>query len=222
MILLNPIMKPSVRLFLVDDHRLMNHGLKQVLESRPGYQVLRMFTDGDALLDALRFQMPDVVISDISMPGMDGLTLARNILEQHPTLRFMFLTMHLNAQFIRPAMQMGVHAYVLKDSTADDIFEAIDTVISGKRYLSPKAAAVLLSGPDEQVALTPREIQVLRALALGYNTREISVRLFISINTVESHRRNLLLKTDCRNVAELILWGVETGYVDPAFRHGLP
>jgi DNA-binding NarL/FixJ family response regulator len=211
-------MKPSLRLFLVDDHRLMNEGLRQILESRPGYQVLRMFTDGYELLDALRSQKPDVVIADISMPGMDGLTLARTILEQFPKLPFMFLTMHLNAQYIRPAMQMGVHGYVLKDSKADDVFEAIDTVASGKRYLSPKAAAMLLSGPEEQVLLTPRETQVLRALALGYSTKEISERLYISINTVESHRKNLLIKTDCRNVAELILWAVETGYVDPASR----
>jgi DNA-binding NarL/FixJ family response regulator len=211
-------MKPSIRLFLVDDHRLMNEGLKRVLEGRPGYEVLQMFTDGRSLFDALQHQKPDVIISDISMPGMDGLTLARTILEQFPKLPFMFLTMHLNAQYIRPAMQMGVHGYVLKDSKADDVFEAIDTVASGKRYLSPKAAAMLLSGPEEQVLLTPRETQVLRALALGYSTKEISERLYISINTVESHRKNLLIKTDCRNVAELILWAVETGYVDPASR----
>ncbi len=213
-------MKKKVRLYLIDDHRLMNEGLKQVLESREGYVVEKMFNDPAALLESLNFQKPDVIISDISMPGMDGIALAKNVLERFPGVYIVFLTMHLNAQYIRPAMQMGVHGYVLKDSRAEDVFEAIDTVCSGNRYLSPKAAAILLSGPDEQITLTPRETQVLRAMALGFSTKEIAERLEISTNTVESHRKNLLLKTDCRNAAEMILWGVETGHVDPTSRKG--
>ncbi|MBU6324344.1 MAG: response regulator transcription factor [Bacteroidetes bacterium] len=217
---MNSGIQKNVRLYLVDDHRLMNEGLKQVLEAKPGYIVERMFTEAGSLLEDLNFHKPDIIISDISMPGMDGITLAKIVLERFPKIRFVFLTMHLNAQYIRPAMQMGVHGYILKDSRAEDIFEAIDTVCSGKRYLSPKAAALLLSGPDDAVVLTPRETQVLRALALGYSTKDISDYLNISISTVDSHRKNLLLKTDCRNVAELILWGVESGYVDPASRKG--
>jgi two-component system nitrate/nitrite response regulator NarL len=213
-------MKKNISLYLLDDHRLMNEGLKQVLESRRGYKVERMYTDARIMLEDLNYQNPDVLISDISMPGMDGITLAKIILERFPNIRLMFLTMHLNAQYIRPAMQMGVHGYILKDSKAEDIFEAIDTVCAGKRYLSPKAAALLLSGPDDNIVLTPRETQVLRVLALGYNTKDIAEHLHISASTVDSHRKNLLLKTDCRNVAELILWGVECGYIDPSSRKG--
>jgi len=213
-------MNNQIRIFLVDDHNLMNEGLKQVIESRPAYRVARHFTGGSELLEVLNYDVPDLIITDISMPGMDGLELGKKILARFPGVRIMFLTMHLNSRYVRPAMQMGAHGYVLKDSRAEEVFEAIQTIYSGGKYLSPKVSGLLLADKFTGVTLTPREKEVLNALALGLNTREIAESLAISMHTIDSHRKNLLLKADCHNIAQLILWGVETGYVDPAARKG--
>jgi len=199
-----------VSVYMVDDHQLMSDGLRQVLESGSRFRIERTFTEGTQLLEALRFERPEIIISDISMPGIE---LARDVTRLYPSTKFVFLTMHISADYVRPAMQSGAQGYLLKDSRVADVVEALETVLAGGRYISARAAASLLDPIENRIALTPREKDVLVLLAKGATTREIAETLMLSTNTIESHRRNLLSKTACVNTAELILWGVSEGYV---------
>jgi DNA-binding NarL/FixJ family response regulator len=207
-------MEGPIEIFLIDDHRLLSDGLKRLIESGNTYRVSRTFSEGAALLEALHYEQPKILLSDISMPGIDGIALAREVLHRYPAIKFIFLSMHTGPEYVKPAMQTGAHGYLLKDSRIDDIFEALDLVLAGGRYIAPKAATALLSAAPGQVEITPREKQILLRLAQGAGTKQIADQLSISIHTVESHRKNLLAKTNCQNVAGLILWGVTHGYID--------
>lgn len=207
-------MSTPVSIFIVDDHQIMNDGLKQILESNPNFRVVKTFKSGGDLLSALNYELPQLIISDISMPELNGVELATEVIRKYPTIKMMFLSMHKEPEFVRPAIASGVHGYVLKDSKTEELFEAIEFVLSGEHYISPKASSGLVQSWQNKIELTSREIEVLKEIAKGKTTKDIAENLFISTHTVESHRKNLLSKTEASNTAELIVWGVKQGFID--------
>lgn len=208
------LMPTPLNIFIIDDHQIMNDGLTQILESRPGFVVTKTFKSGYELLEALNFQKPHLIISDISMPDMSGIELAAQVLKNHKEIKIMFLSMHKEPEFVRPAIASGAHGYVLKDSKAEELFEAIDFIMNDGRYISPKASSGLVISWQNKIELTPREIEVINEIAKGKTTKEIAESLFISTHTVETHRKNLLSKTESANTAELIVWGVSEGIIE--------
>lgn len=208
-------MSSTISVYLLDDHRVMNDGLKMMLESRPEYRVDKTFTRPEDLRYQLRFDQPDIIITDISMPETNGIELSKELLRDYPDIRILILTMHVNPELLRTAMQIGVQGYVLKDSRPEDLFDAMEAVLRGEKYISARAASALVDQGMKKTELTPRETEVLQALARGMSTREAAESLFISHHTVETHRKNLLAKSNSKNIAELIVWGVTEGYILP-------
>lgn len=200
-------------IFIADDHGLMNDGLAQMLQQHPVYKVGGTFNSASALLDRLHFEQPDLIISDIAMPGMNGLELTALVREKYPQVRVLLLTMHLTRQWVKAAMQSGAHGYLLKDSGMQEMLNAMEAVMNGEKYISRKAALALVEEEQEGARITPRENEILQMLARGLTTKEIADTLCVSSYTVESHRKNLLAKTGVSNTAELIVWGVGEGFI---------
>ncbi len=210
-------MKP-IEIFLADDHGMMNAGLTALLQQEPDMEVCGIFTSAQQLLDRMQFDTPDLVISDISMPDMNGLELAKIIREKHPKVRIILLTMHASAAWVKQAKETGVQGYLLKESGLQEMRDAIHTVMNGEKYISYKAAVNLLKEEQEGTRITPRETEILQMLARGLTTKEIADAVFVSTTTIDTHRKNLLAKTGVANTAELIVWAVTEGYI-PVGQH---
>lgn len=205
-------MKP-IEIFLADDHGMMNAGLTALLQQEPDMEVCGIFTSAQQLLDRMQFDTPDLVISDISMPDMNGLELAKIIREKHPRVRIILLTMHASAAWVKLAKETGVQGYLLKESGLQEMRDAIHTVMNGEEYISSKAAVNLLKEEQEGTRITPRETEILQMLARGLTTKEIADAVFVSTTTIDTHRKNLLAKTGVANTAELIVWAMTEGYL---------
>lgn len=203
----------SCRIFLLDDHHVFLDGLSGIISSREGLEVVQTFDRAEQLLEALKKDIPDLVISDISLPGMDGLEMAKQIRKRYPDLKIMLLSMHTHPKYVKPAVEAGVHGYIAKDSTAEEVIDAIHTIMKGGTFITPQILSTLLQ-PGNDLELTPREQQILQAIADGLSTREISEKLAISNHTVEAHRKNLLTKSGCNNVAQLVVWGIREGLLN--------
>ena len=208
----NMAMKP-IEIFLADDHGMMNAGLTALLQQEPDMEVCGIFTSAQQLLDRMQFDTPDLVISDISMPDMNGLELAKIIREKHPRVRIILLTMHASAAWVKLAKETGVQGYLLKESGLQEMRDAIHTVMNGEKYISSKAAVNLLKEEQEGTRITPRETEILQMLARGLTTKEIADAVFVSTTTIDTHRKNLLAKTGVANTAELIVWAMTEGYL---------
>lgn len=208
----NMAMKP-IEIFLADDHGMMNAGLTALLQQEPDMEVCGIFTSAQQLLDRMQFDTPDLVISDISMPDMNGLELAKIIREKHPRVRIILLTMHASAAWVKLAKETGVQGYLLKESGLQEMRDAIHTVMNGEEYISSKAAVNLLKEEQEGTRITPRETEILQMLARGLTTKEIADAVFVSTTTIDTHRKNLLAKTGVANTAELIVWAMTEGYL---------
>ena len=207
-----------IRIFLADDHGIMNAGLAAVLQQEPDLEVRGVFTSATELLERLHFELPDMVISDISMPDVNGLELAKVLREKYPAVRIILLTMHASVAWVKQAKEAGVHGYLLKESGLADMREAIHAVMKGEKYISSKAAVSMLKEEQEGTRVTPRETEILQMLARGFTTKEIADAFFVSTATIDSHRKNLLAKTGVANTAELIVWAVTEGYI-PVGKH---
>ena len=208
----NMAMKP-IEIFLADDHGMMNAGLTALLQQEPDMEVCGIFTSAQQLLDRMQFDTPDLVISDISMPDMNGLELAKIIREKHPKVRIILLTMHASAAWVKQAKETDVQGYLLKESGLQAMRDAIHTVMNGEKYISSKAAVNLLKEEQEGTRITPRETEILQMLARGLTTKEIADAVFVSTTTIDTHRKNLLAKTGVANTAELIVWAMTEGYL---------
>lgn len=205
-------MKP-INIFLADDHGIMNAGLAAVLQREEGLEVRGIFTSAQELLDRMQFETPDLIISDISMPDVNGLEMAKVVTEKYPRVRIIVLTMHASVAWVKQAMEAGVHGYLLKESGLQEMRDAIHAVMKGEKYIASKAAANLLKQEQDGTRITPRETEILLMLARGFTTKEIADAFFVSTTTIDSHRKNLLAKTGVANTAELIVWAVTQGYI---------
>ncbi len=212
-----------IRILLVDDHDLMREGVKALLEREPEFQVVGECGDGqDAIRTALRLK-PDVVLMDISLPGgLGGLEAATTILSDNPGIKLIVLTQYEDREYIRRAIRIGAHGYLLKRSVSGQLKDAILAVQKGQRYLHPAAAEELVgmmtSGEslddDEYELLTPREKQVLTLLAEGKTSREMAKYLGVSLKTAMTHREHVMAKLGLHSRAEVIKYAVRKKLIE--------
>ncbi|WP_250535627.1 response regulator transcription factor [Caballeronia sp. AZ10_KS36] len=202
------------RLLLVDDHPLVRDGLRARLEAVPRLAVTGEAGNGhEALaLAADEATRPDLVLMDVGMAGMSGIELAARFHERFPAIRVLMLSMHDNVEYVTQAVRAGASGYVLKDSPAAEIIQAIDAVLAGKTFFSAGLAARMIQAQAMQTPLerlTPRERDILDALAQGLSSKQIATQHGLSVRTVETHRLNLKRKLAIDGQAELIKFAVE-------------
>jgi DNA-binding NarL/FixJ family response regulator len=206
------------RVLLVDDHNLVRAGVRKILETHPGFVVVGEVGDGHQALRALQESTVDVVVLDLTMPGLDGFEVLARIKELHPSIRVLVLTMHATSEHVTRAVREGADGYLLKDSAVQELVAALEAVMAGNNYFSPAAQQALgqvlragsaLGRPLD--LLTDRERDVLKLVAHGLSTKEIAGRLDISPRTVDTHRANLMRKLGLRSVALLTQFALREG-----------
>lgn len=205
-------MTSLIRVLIVDDHPMVAQGIQSVLEDHDRIDVVGTLHTGRAVLDRLDDLKPDVILMDLNMPEMGGLTATEMVLERRPGTRILVLSMHDNPEYISTALSHGAMGYVLKDVPTDEIAEAIETVIRGEKYLCTGAeGAIAPKSGDAPSALTGREQTILLQLAQGLSNKEVANALDISVRTVETHRKNIKRKLGISSTAGLTRYAMEHG-----------
>ena len=199
------------RVVVVDDHPMVAEGIEAILESYEDISVIATLSDGQTMIDQLDDLSPDVILMDLNMPGLGGLSATEMILELRPATRILVLSMHDSREYISTALSHGARGYVLKDVPTDEIKRAIDTVMAGERYLCPGAEGALTPSGQEREQLTNREQMVLLQLAQGKSNKQVAEALDISVRTVETHRKNIRRKLGGSSTAELMRYALEHG-----------
>jgi two-component system response regulator NreC len=215
-------MKP-IRILLADDHTVVRKGLRLLLEGQPDFEVVADAADGRAAVALAEQHLPDVVVMDVAMPGMNGIEAARQISSKLPQIAIVFLSMHADESYVLKALKCGARGYLLKDSAEQDLISAVIAVRQGKAFFSPAISKMLVEDylrqmQDRQVEdsydlLTTREREVLQLLAEGRSNKEVAAVLHLSLYTVETHRANILQKLNLHNQAELILYAIRKGVI---------
>jgi DNA-binding NarL/FixJ family response regulator len=211
----------SIRVLLADDHALVRQGFRRILEDEADIEVVGEAGGGAEVIALDESLDPDVVVLDMSMPEIDGLHAAIEILRRRPGRPILILSMYDDLQYVRNALAAGVRGYILKNALETDLILAVRALAGGKRMLSPGLQAALdeaRRSPDEGDPfdrLSAREIQVLRLIAIGRSNREIAALLGVSVNTVAVHRTNLMATLGVHKAAELVLIAVRKGLASP-------
>jgi DNA-binding NarL/FixJ family response regulator len=214
------------RVLIAEDYHLVRAGLRSLLEGLPRVEVVGEADNGN---DAVRLAgqlRTDVVLMDISMPGLNGIEATRRIVKLKPTPRVLVLSMHSDRQYISEALAAGASGYLLKSGSRDELELAVATVARGEMWISPSIARTVVndilfalrtdaSGTAARDALTPRQREVLQLVAEGHSTRQIARRLAISVKTVETHRAQIMERLDIHHVAGLVRYAIRAGIVRP-------
>lgn len=204
------------RILLADDHVVVREGLKNLL-LQEGFEIVGEVSNGREAIDLAKKLHPDVVVLDVSMPVLNGIDAARAIHLASPRTRTTLLTMYKEEQYVLEALRAGVQGYVLKSQAAADLIHAIRSTLQGETYLSPGISESVVKTALAQSApsnpLTPREREVLQLIAEGKTNKEISQQLGMSVKTVESHRRNLMVKLDIHETAGLVRYAMRIGLI---------
>lgn len=208
-----------IRIVLADDHILVRQSLRSLLE-REKFQVVAEASDGQELVKLAEAQHPDIAIVDISMPTLNGIDAARELVRSCPKTKTILLTQHEEEQYVQEALEAGVRGYVLKSQVASDLVHAIQQVSRGGVYLSPGVSQAVIEAYryKSQKAgdpLSVRERQVLQLIAEGRSTKDVASLLGISVKTAESHRSRLMQKLDIHETASLVRYAVRRGLVQP-------
>jgi DNA-binding NarL/FixJ family response regulator len=214
-------MSRRMRVLLADDHTLVRAGLRKILEQNEDLAVVGEVADGAAALEFLGQHKVDVVVLDLTMPGLDGYELLRGARARWPDLKLLVLTMHADAEHAARAVREGADGYLLKDSAAGDLVAGIRAVMAGRTYYSEPVQRALsdmvrtgsATGPLDR--LTGREIEVLKQVAKGLSTKEIAAHFDISARTVETHRASIMRKLELHSVALLTRFALKEGLIEP-------
>jgi DNA-binding NarL/FixJ family response regulator len=207
------------QLMIADDQTMFREGLASLLSAEKDIQIIGQVSNGAELMDALTRSIPDVILLDVSMPVMNGLEAAAIIRERYPEVKIIMVTMHNKTEFINQVLISGAHGYILKNTGIDELREAIQTVCTGQNFYSREVVDTMMSGiakdhtPKQEVKLSGREKEVLSLIVKEYTSQEIAELLFLSYHTIETHRRNLIQKLNVRNIAGLVKYALEKGFV---------
>jgi two-component system NarL family response regulator len=205
-------MTDQISVVIVDDHPMVAEGIQSILESYDDITVVATLTNGREAVEKIGALQPDVVLMDLNMPEISGLTATEILLETNPDTRILILSMHDSPEYIATALSYGARGYILKDVPTDEIKIAIDTVMRGERYLCTGAKGSLEPQPgDGREQLTSREQTVLLQLAQGKSNKEVANHLNISVRTVETHRKNIKRKLGISSTAGLTRYALEHG-----------
>lgn len=199
------------KIVIVDDHPMVAEGIQSILEGYEDIEVLAALTNGREVIDRVEELAPDVILMDLNMPGLNGLTATEMLLERHPGTRILILSMHDSPEYISSALSHGAVGYVLKDVPTEEIKTAIDTVMRGERYLCTGAKGSLTPTEGTREQLTGREQTVLLQLAQGKSNKDVALALDISVRTVETHRKNIKSKLGISSTAGLTRYALEHG-----------
>ena len=211
----------ATKVVLADDHNLVRAGVRKILEAQSGFEVVGEVGDGAAALELLAAQEVDVLVLDLTMPGMDGFEVLERAKRMRPGTRVLVLSMHAGSEHVARAVREGADGYLLKDSAVQELEAAIEAVMAGRSYYSPTVqeqlshlvrAGSALARPLDQ--LTDRERDVLKFVARGFSTKEIASRLDISPRTVDTHRANLMRKLGLKSVALLTQFALREGLLE--------
>ncbi len=205
-------MSEKISVVIVDDHPMVAEGIQSVLESFDDIDVIATLSNGREAVGFIKNNDVDVVLMDLNMPDLGGLTATEMILESKPDTHILILTMHDSPEYISTALNHGAVGYILKDVPTDEIKTAIDTVMRGERYLCTGAKGSLEpTDNSDRESLTSREQTVLLQLAQGKSNKEVALELNISVRTVETHRKNIKRKLDISSTAGLTRYAIEHG-----------
>ena len=202
----------ATRVMIVDDHPMVAEGIQSILETYDDITVVATLGNGQEAVDRVRALRPDVILLDLNMPVMGGLTATEILLERAPDSRIVILSMHDSTEYVSTALSHGARGYLLKDVPTDEIKLAIDTVMAGERYLCTGAQGALTPRNTRGgEALTSREQTILLALARGMSNKDVAADLNISVRTVETHRKNIKRKLGISSTAGLTRYALEHG-----------
>jgi DNA-binding NarL/FixJ family response regulator len=213
----------TLRLLLVDDHAVVRQGLRALLADDPRFEVVGEASEGEAAIATAKATQPDIVVMDISLPGMNGIQTTKRLKAQQPDARVVALTVHEEGGYLRSLLDAGASGYVLKRSAASELVRALEVVADGGTYLDPGITSQLVGrlvrtaphvGPAPM--LSERESEVVRLVAQGYSNKEIASKLEVSVKTVETYRYRAVDKLGLRTRADLVRYAVERGWLSGA------
>lgn len=210
------------RIVLAEDHALVREGIKKILEDFDDLQVVGEVGDALQLLELLKTLPVDMVVLDISMPGMPGIVAAKEIKRRYPQVRVLILTMHKKKEYLNDAIAAGADGYLLKEDVARELGSAIDKIRRGTIYISPllsneltslfvQSRRVVPETPEEP--LTPREIEIIKLIAEGKSSREIAAELFLSFRTIQNHRTRIMRKLSLKKNTDLVKYAIQMGFI---------
>jgi len=217
----SPAKSAVIRTFIVDDHEIVRRGLQSVLELTTDIAVVGNAAGGRDMLDefaAATAPPADVVLLDLVMPGLDGISTARELRSQYPDVKVLVLTSFGDVRHVRAALETGVAGYLLKDAEAEVVVDAVRRVFSGQLFLDQTVSATLarsFTQVDAELQVTPRERDVLQLVAHGHSSREIATKLFLSERTARTHISHLLMKFGMQSRVQLALWATANGFGTP-------
>jgi two-component system response regulator NreC len=211
----------TIRVLIADDHKIMLAGLRSLLEKQADLEVVGEAENGRKAVQMAQEKKPDVVVMDVSMPDLNGIEAATQIKESLPETRVIALSMHSDKRFVMGMLRAGAAGYLLKDCASQELANAIAQVAAGKKYLSPEITGVVIDdflqgGSSEEgatvaSALSAREREVLQLIAEGWSTKQIASHLYVSIKTIETHRRQIMKKLDLHSIADLTKYAIREG-----------
>jgi len=201
----------KTRVLLADDHTAVRQGLRRILETESDVEIVAEVGDGRAALSAAQRLHPEVVVMDVSLPGLNGIEAARRITATLPDVHVLMLSMHADEPYVRQSLAAGASGYLLKDMDDEDLLAAVLAVQHGQTCLNGKLGKALLEREFAPAVLSQRERQILSLIAAGHTNRDIATETGLSIHTVESHRKRIIEKLDLHSAAELVRYAIRHG-----------